>query len=118
MRNIPGISPSEELYPHKYFDLIGGTSTGGLVALMLGRLGMDVDSAIRKYEELGSIVFGPDLGNFLGVIARGARFDVGPFKNALAQWLLDKPMVDLTLTNQCRVSFHVVLFWMNNVRLL
>jgi patatin-like phospholipase/acyl hydrolase len=26
--------------PCLYFDLIGGTSTGGLIALMLGRLGM------------------------------------------------------------------------------
>lgn len=27
-------------FPCHYFDLIGGTSTGGLIALMLGRLGM------------------------------------------------------------------------------
>lgn len=104
MRNIPDISPSEKLYPHKYFDLIGGTSTGGLVALMLGRLAMDVDSAIRKYEELGSIIFGHDYGNFLGVVIQGAKFDATPFEKALCDWLHDEPMADSDLDSHCHVS--------------
>jgi hypothetical protein len=104
MRNIPNADPSEKLYPHKYFDLIGGTSTGGLVALMLGRLGMDVDSAIEKYEELGSIIFGRDRGEFLGIVVRGAQFDVIPFEKELAKWLQDEYMLDPDLGNRCRVS--------------
>ncbi|KAI1871821.1 hypothetical protein JX265_005807 [Neoarthrinium moseri] len=35
--------------PCEYFDLIGGTSTGGLIAIMLGRLQMSVDECIDKY---------------------------------------------------------------------
>ena len=31
---------SETPKPSEYFDLIGGTSTGGLIAIMLGLLGM------------------------------------------------------------------------------
>ena len=73
MRNIPGINPSEKLYPHKYFDLIGGTSTGGLVAVMLGRLGMDIQAAIEKYQELGPSIFGQDRGAFLGVVVQGVK---------------------------------------------
>jgi len=33
-------SAAETPLPCEYFDLIGGTSTGGLIAIMLGRLGM------------------------------------------------------------------------------
>lgn len=32
------ISPHEELRPCEVFDMIGGTSTGGIIAIMLGRL--------------------------------------------------------------------------------
>ncbi|KAJ6571308.1 FabD lysophospholipase-like protein [Mycena capillaripes] len=43
--------------PCDYFDLIGGTSTGGIIALMLGRLRMDVDTAIMCYDRLAKNVF-------------------------------------------------------------
>ncbi|XP_006461642.1 hypothetical protein AGABI2DRAFT_151295 [Agaricus bisporus var. bisporus H97] len=43
--------------PCDYFDLIGGTSTGGIIALMLGRLRMDVDTAIKNYDDLSKQVF-------------------------------------------------------------
>ncbi|EKM76834.1 hypothetical protein AGABI1DRAFT_86896 [Agaricus bisporus var. burnettii JB137-S8] len=43
--------------PCDYFDLIGGTSTGGIIALMLGRLRMDVDTAINSYNDLVKQVF-------------------------------------------------------------
>ena len=31
---------AETPQPSQYFDLIGGTGTGGIIAIMLGRLGM------------------------------------------------------------------------------
>jgi hypothetical protein len=110
MRNIPGVDPSEKLYPHKYFDLIGGTSTGGLVAVMLGRLGMDIQAAIEKYQELGPTIFGQDRGTFLGVVVKGAHFDCKPFEDALAKWVEDQPMLDSDIGQHCRVSRMSVLY--------
>ena len=44
--------------PCTVFDLIIGTSTGGLIAVMLGRLHMSIDECIAKYEQVGKEVFG------------------------------------------------------------
>ncbi|KAF2122505.1 acyl transferase/acyl hydrolase/lysophospholipase [Lophiotrema nucula] len=44
--------------PCDYFDFIIGTSTGGLIAVMLGRLRMDVDECIKAYKTLGLHIFG------------------------------------------------------------
>ncbi|KAG8919707.1 hypothetical protein FRC01_001151 [Tulasnella sp. 417] len=43
--------------PCEYFDLIGGTSTGGLIAIMLGRLRMSIQECIDCYTELSKDVF-------------------------------------------------------------
>ncbi len=53
-----GIVLADEPRPCDVFDLIVGTSTGGLIAVMLGRLHMTVDECIQQYEVLGSRVFG------------------------------------------------------------
>ncbi|KAJ7789137.1 acyl transferase/acyl hydrolase/lysophospholipase [Mycena olivaceomarginata] len=43
--------------PCDYFDLIGGTSTGGLITLMLGRLRMSVEDAKKAYGQISKEVF-------------------------------------------------------------
>ncbi|KAJ9138246.1 Calcium-independent phospholipase a2-gamma [Coniochaeta hoffmannii] len=51
-----------DLQPCDYFDIIGGTSTGGIIALMLGRMRMPVEKCITEYQELGRLVFGVPRG--------------------------------------------------------
>ncbi|KAJ7937769.1 acyl transferase/acyl hydrolase/lysophospholipase [Mycena leptocephala] len=57
-RKTLGLAPLDTLpKPCDHFDLIGGTSTGGIIALILGRLRMDVDTAIMCYDHLAKQVF-------------------------------------------------------------
>ncbi|KGO58344.1 Acyl transferase/acyl hydrolase/lysophospholipase [Penicillium expansum] len=53
----------EILKPCDVFDLIGGTSTGGLIAIMLGRLEMGVDDCVLAYTELMESVFSEKINN-------------------------------------------------------
>ncbi|KAL1992613.1 hypothetical protein VTN49DRAFT_4645 [Thermomyces lanuginosus] len=45
--------------PCEQFDLIGGTGTGGIIAIMLGRLQMTIDDCIKEYREFARQAFTP-----------------------------------------------------------
>ncbi|OAP65249.1 hypothetical protein AYL99_01221 [Fonsecaea erecta] len=65
---------TEERKPVDYFDLAAGTSTGGLIALMLFRLEMNCTNVIAQYQNLAEEVFSPMLGsihlNSLGALGK------------------------------------------------
>ncbi|EUC54879.1 patatin-like phospholipase [Rhizoctonia solani AG-3 Rhs1AP] len=52
------VGTTEAILPCDYFDMICGTSTGGLIAIMLGKLRMSVDEAIGAYRDLSQSIFG------------------------------------------------------------
>ncbi|KXL42424.1 hypothetical protein M433DRAFT_543131 [Acidomyces richmondensis BFW] len=47
----------EELLPCHYFDFMYGTSTGGLIATILGRLRMTVSEGLELYRKVGEDLF-------------------------------------------------------------
>ncbi|KAF2802729.1 FabD/lysophospholipase-like protein [Mytilinidion resinicola] len=51
------VDPQNPPKPSEYFDLIGGTSTGGLIAIMLGRLQMSIEDCRQAYRELSDEAF-------------------------------------------------------------
>jgi uncharacterized protein len=74
-----------------YFDLIAGTSTGGIIALGLG-LGLSARDILKLYEEKGPAIFDQQhgmIGNFVrqrlrGVHLFGSKYSSQPLHDALA----------------------------------
>jgi hypothetical protein len=48
----------DELLPCHYFDYMYGTSTGGLISIMLARLRMTVPQCLEIYRQVGQSLFG------------------------------------------------------------
>lgn len=58
--------------PCEIFDLMVGTSTGGLIATMLGRLSLSIDDCLKQYRVVGQKVFGEKpMGGKAGMLFRG-----------------------------------------------
>lgn len=57
LEQAAGVGGDGERLPCDYFDLAGGTSTGGLAALMLFRLEMKVSEVIKKYDSMAASIF-------------------------------------------------------------
>ncbi|KAI5252859.1 phospholipase, patatin family protein [Aureobasidium subglaciale] len=77
--------------PCDYFDMIGGTSTGGLIAVMLGRLEMSVDECIEAYIQLSEDVFHPKRRIPFGIKGNvKERYDSETLELAVKQVLRDR----------------------------
>lgn len=61
VRQLDRPKDPDEAKPCNYFDIICGTSTGGLLALMLGRLRMDAKSCRVAYHLLSKDIFRKDV---------------------------------------------------------
>jgi patatin-like phospholipase/acyl hydrolase len=63
--------------PWEYFDLIGGTSTGGIIAILLGRLRLSVSDALKAYDRVAAQAFTPR------IIPFQERYSSNMLKNAI-----------------------------------
>ncbi|RKK66720.1 hypothetical protein BFJ69_g15140, partial [Fusarium oxysporum] len=84
------IDPDSPPKPCDYFDMIGGTSTGGLIAIMLGRLRMTVDECITAYASLSGKVFEKKCHRVKINGQLQGRFDTAALELAVKQILTDK----------------------------
>ena len=54
-----GVTASAPIRPSECFELIIGTGTGGISALLLGRMGLNIDEAINAYVRIANTAFKP-----------------------------------------------------------
>ncbi|PMD43710.1 FabD/lysophospholipase-like protein [Hyaloscypha variabilis F] len=75
--------------PWQMFDIIGGTSTGGLIAIMLGRLRMPLDKCKEAYMNLSQRAFTPKniVSKTIGGPFVGPKFKVEPLEQAIREIL-------------------------------
>ncbi|KAF5338920.1 hypothetical protein D9611_008744 [Ephemerocybe angulata] len=74
--NLRNREPSDpQLKPCDIFDIVVGSSTGGLVAVLVGRLGLDCDTAIEEYKALARALFGTDRAEWLKNLHANKKFD-------------------------------------------
>ncbi|KAB5577536.1 acyl transferase/acyl hydrolase/lysophospholipase [Coniochaeta sp. 2T2.1] len=83
---IEGRAPrrSEIPKPCDHFDLIIGTGTGGLIALMLGRLRLDIETCKELYVRLTRMVFETDK-TIAGIPYRSTLFKATKLEEAIKE---------------------------------
>ncbi|KFY41719.1 hypothetical protein V494_02825 [Pseudogymnoascus sp. VKM F-4513 (FW-928)] len=85
-RKEQGLDPQE---PWQMFHLIGGTSTGGIIAVMLGRLRMSIADCRKAYEEISKQAFTPlhskanIVASAFGLWKVGSTFDEKELEKAI-----------------------------------
>ena len=70
--------------PCDHFDLIVGTGTGGLIAIMLGRLRLDLETCKELYVRMTRMVFETDK-TIVGIPYRSTLFKASKLEDAIRQ---------------------------------
>lgn len=91
------------LEPWQEFDLIIGTSTGGLIAIMLGRLRMSVDECVDAYRTLSRNIFSPVHskanipGRALAKFKAEGKFESEPLESEIKRFLRERGLSEAEL---------------------
>jgi hypothetical protein len=70
--------------PCEVFDLICGTSVGGLISILLGRLGLDCQTALEVYEKAVKTLF-EGHNDVWNVIVNGEFLETSTFETYIRQ---------------------------------
>jgi patatin-like phospholipase/acyl hydrolase len=120
MKGVNANRPREDrLHPWQFFDLIGGTGTGGLIAVMLGRLRMTIADCEAAYLELSERIFTPKrpqfrvLGRANDFLNANGKFDIGELEAAIKKIIENRQLPEAALMQDpdpgCKVSVQLLL---------
>src|ERR1700710_1663857 len=79
--------------PCDHFDLIAGTGTGGLIAIMLGRLRLDLDTCKDVYVRMTRRVFETDK-TIAGIPYRSTLFKASKLEEAIRECVREHTVYD------------------------
>ncbi|KAI0450266.1 acyl transferase/acyl hydrolase/lysophospholipase [Xylaria acuta] len=69
-----------------YFDYIGGTSTGALIAILLSRFRMTVEDCLKEYEIMAGTIFGyPRVIHKMNTLVRWNKYSTKNLEQAIKQ---------------------------------
>ncbi|KAG7289881.1 hypothetical protein NEMBOFW57_006258 [Staphylotrichum longicolle] len=106
-RLMAAVDPDAPPKPCDYFDMIGGTSTGGLIAIMLGRLQMTIDECINAYTSLSDKVF-QQIHHRVDIRGRlQGRFDAAELERSVKQILTARGVAEDALLKDTDSSCKV-----------
>jgi hypothetical protein len=92
---IEGRAPKRHEIPRpcEHFDLIAGTGTGGLIAIMLGRLRLDVETCKDVYVRMTRRVFETDK-TIAGIPYRSTLFKASKLEEAIMECVREHTIYD------------------------
>lgn len=79
--------------PCDHFDLIAGTGTGGLIAIMLGRMRLDIETCKEVYVRMTRRVFETDK-TFAGIPYRSTLFKASRLEDAIRQCVREHTILE------------------------
>ncbi|KIY00391.1 uncharacterized protein Z520_04076 [Fonsecaea multimorphosa CBS 102226] len=98
------IEPEHPPGPCEYFDMIGGTNTGGLIAFMLGRLEMTMDECIDAYLSLSDQIFQKNAHRVTTQGKIQGRFDSNKLEEAIKEVVRTRKLQEYTLLKSAGLS--------------
>ncbi|KZL79415.1 ankyrin repeat protein, partial [Colletotrichum incanum] len=121
MRHVNRNRPhNDHLQPWQFFDLIGGTSTGGIIAIMLGCLRMTVEECEDAYIRLAKTIFKPKRWKYncfsrgMDFLSASERYDSSKLEDVVKAIIKARtgsekaPLLDLNEDTRCKVFVTTV----------